>query len=571
MNYDVAIIGGGPAGSTCGGLLKKYNPSLKVAIFEREEFPRDHVGESQLPMISGVLDELGVWDKVEAANFPIKVGATYRWGTSDDLWDFNFLSGAELKDEPRPAKFEGQRTKTAFQVDRAIYDTILLDHARELGVEVRQPTQVREINCTGDKIDNLVLESGEVVTARYYIDGSGNSALLRRAVGVKVEEPSNLKNIAIWDYWQNAEWAVNIGVGGTRVQVMSLGYGWIWFIPLGPTRTSIGFICPADYYKQSGLKPEELLLKAIAEEPRIRELTKNGTREGKLSTTKDWSFIAERMAGENWLIVGEAEGFADPILAAGMSLAHSTAREAAYTILEADLTGNKDWLLRQYERSNRRKILQHIRFADYWYSANAHFSDLKQYTSEIAKDAGLELDAEAAFQWLGTGGFVETDMTVGGIALFSLGGISLITKRLSAKPPETMVDGKSVFLLNLRDAEPVENAYYHEGRVLRIPGFRRNGKTLPMVGTFAWVVEGLKQSPQLDVAASYIQKEMAKTGQVYNAAFHANLVETLEAMTRDGWVKAKAYDGATPIVADFSKDNGFIQNNTDPAPGALKA
>jgi flavin-dependent dehydrogenase len=564
MKLDVAIIGGGPAGSTCASLLKKYNPGLKVGIFERELFPRDHVGESQLPMISGVLHEMGVWDKVEAANFPIKVGATYKWGTTDDLWDFNFLAGAELTDEPRPAKYVGQRTQTAFQVDRAVYDKILLDHSRELGVEVYEQTTVREIQKDGDKVTKFVLGTGEEVEARYYIDGSGNPAILRRAMGVGVEEPSNLKNIAIWDYWQNAEWAVNIGVGGTRVQVMSLGYGWIWFIPLSPTRTSIGFICPAEYYKQSGLRPEELLLKAIEEEPRIRELTKSATREGKLSTTKDWSFIAERMAGENWFIIGEAAGFADPILAAGMSLAHSSAREAAYSILEADRGVSREWLFAQFEKSNRRKIYQHIRFADYWYSANAHFSDLKQYTSEIARDAGLELSAEAAFQWLGTGGFVETDMTVGGIALFSLGGIQLIAKRLSATPAETLIDGKSVFMLNLRDTEMVENAYYEQGRVYRIPGYRRNGKTLPMVGIFAWIVEGLKHSPQLDQAAAYIQREMAKSGQAYNANFHSQMIETLEAMARDGWVKPKSYDGATPVMADFSADNAFIRSNTDP-------
>lgn len=81
-HYDVAIVGGGPAGSTLGALLKKYHPDLGVTILEREQFPREHVGESQLPPIGKILDEMGCWDKVEAANFPIKIGATYRWGTS---------------------------------------------------------------------------------------------------------------------------------------------------------------------------------------------------------------------------------------------------------------------------------------------------------------------------------------------------------------------------------------------------------------------------------------------------------------------------------------------------------
>src|SRR5690348_4922960 len=109
LSFDVAIIGGGPAGSTAGTILKKYAPELKVAILEREKFPRDHVGESQLPPVCTILNEMGCWDKVEAANFPIKIGATYRWGKSPELWDFEFIPATVFENEPRPAKYEGQR------------------------------------------------------------------------------------------------------------------------------------------------------------------------------------------------------------------------------------------------------------------------------------------------------------------------------------------------------------------------------------------------------------------------------------------------------------------------------
>ena len=118
---DVAIVGGGPSGSTVATLLKKYNPELSVMILEKAKFPREHVGESQLPGISAILDEMGVWDKVEAAGFPIKIGASYTWGKGDEAWDFVFYPAEEFVDEPRPAKFEGQRRYTAFQVERDRY------------------------------------------------------------------------------------------------------------------------------------------------------------------------------------------------------------------------------------------------------------------------------------------------------------------------------------------------------------------------------------------------------------------------------------------------------------------
>src|SRR5690606_6342946 len=102
LHCDVAIIGGGPAGSTCAGLLRRHAPELSVHVFERERFPREHVGESQLPPIAPILHELGCWDAVETAGFPIKVGATYRWGNSDRLWDFEFIPMAGYVEEPRP-------------------------------------------------------------------------------------------------------------------------------------------------------------------------------------------------------------------------------------------------------------------------------------------------------------------------------------------------------------------------------------------------------------------------------------------------------------------------------------
>ena len=146
------IIGGGPAGATAGTLLKKYCPEFKVAIFEKEQFPRDHIGESQLPAISAILDEMGVWNKVEAANFPIKIGSTNRWGKNPELWDLEFIPSEKFVDQPRPGRYEGQRRYTAFQVDRSIYDKILLDHAETVGVEVHQKTAVRTVLREGDRV-----------------------------------------------------------------------------------------------------------------------------------------------------------------------------------------------------------------------------------------------------------------------------------------------------------------------------------------------------------------------------------------------------------------------------------
>ncbi len=112
---------------------------MRVGIVERSVFPRDHVGESQLPPIGKILHEIGAWEKIEAAGFPVKLGASYTWGKTTEPWVFGFIPVDEIQSTTRPAKYEGWRTRVAMQVDRAKYDHILLEHARSLGTEIIQP------------------------------------------------------------------------------------------------------------------------------------------------------------------------------------------------------------------------------------------------------------------------------------------------------------------------------------------------------------------------------------------------------------------------------------------------
>ncbi|CAN5398070.1 hypothetical protein BH11ARM1_BH11ARM1_10490 [soil metagenome] len=556
-DIDVAIIGGGPAGTTTGTLLKKYGPDLKVLILEREKFPRDHVGESQLPAVSYVLDEMGVWDKVEAADFPVKIGATYKWGRTNELWDLDFI-GQPFQNSPRPGKFEGQRRYTAFQVDRAVYDEILLNHAREMGCDGREESRVVKVLSTGDYVDGLVLDNGETITAKYYVDASGNSGILRRAMDVAVESPTTLQNIAVWDYWQNAEWAEEIGVGGTRVQVMTIDFGWIWFIPLSPTRTSVGLVTPKEHYRQSGLRPEELYEKALTMDDRIISLMKSAVSEGKFATTKDWSFVAERHSGENWFLAGETSGFADPILAAGLNISQAAAREVAFSILEM-IRGKEDsaWLRDAYDRRTTKRITNHIRFADYWYTTNKQFSDLKEFTQQLARDNHLDLSADKAWQWLAAGGFIDEDLTIG-TAGFSLSAIRGMAPFLNESPDDSPLFTNNVFELNLEGANRDDRAHYFEGRVLREPAYTRGSKVWPLSDVFdVWFTILSRQSK-----IPGINREIATMAQQHrsNPTFKQQilnrLVGAIEALITDGWVIA-SYDPSLPLLPK-SPDNSSI-------------
>ena len=561
---DVLIIGGGPGGSTVASFLKLYKPNLDVLVLEREKFPRDHVGESQLPPIGPILNEMGCWDKVEAANFPIKIGATFRWGNTRDLWDFQLYPAELFVDEPRPGKFKGQRMHTAWQVDRSIYDEILLDHSASLGAEVREETKVTEILRDGDKITGVKLEDGTVETARYYVDASGSSGFMRRAMGIDIVEPSTLRNVAFWDYWVDTEWAYSIGTGGTRIQVLSLGYGWMWFIPIGETRTSIGLVCPADYFKNCGMTKEELYDKALADEPLISELIKDAKRDNVIRATRDWSYYAERMHGENWFLVGEAAGFADPILSAGLTMAHIGGKELALTIMALD-EGKLDaeWLKGELDENQTRRVKQHIQFADFWYTANGCFTDCKEYTSVIAKEVGLSLTAHDAFQWFGSGGFIHENLGAG----FS--GCEFDTMKdtievLTQTTATLECQKYNHFTLNLEGATVEEFAIYDRGKVISVNRWRRGNETLPQSGLYFVIVQLLQHRSDLPFVFGQMAKAVMDKG--LRNTIEGGLVFGLgymESMVRAGWVIGKLDPSITTLEFEFPKLQAGIRMNDD--------
>jgi flavin-dependent dehydrogenase len=549
IEVDVAIVGGGPAGSTAGSLLKKYGPSLSVLIVEREQFPRDHVGESQLPGVSKVLQEMGCWEKVEAANFPIKVGATYLWGTSSELWDFDFVPVTEIGDLARPGEFAGKRSRMAFQVDRAIYDSILLEHAEEMGCQVWQNSPARSVRLDGGRIESLELGDGRKIKARFYLDCSGHTGILRRSLGVEAEYPTGLQNVAMWNYWRGADWAEKIAGEGTRVQVISVSNGWLWFIPIGADRTSVGLVTPKDHLKNSKLSVSELYGQALSNSPRISKLLAEASAEGPIQTTKDWSFVAKRMVGPNWMLVGESAGFADPILAAGLTITQGGAREAAFTILEIERGANPDLLMRLYAERQTSVIKTHIRFADYWYSANAQFADLQEHVAQIASDSGLQLSPEKAWAWLAQGGFIDSEDGASQ-ATFSPEAMMAIGQKLSDLPSERKIEGSNVFTVNVDGASKSFTSTYSIGRVIPLQTLERGGKKWPMRYPFDAIYTALSVSPRLaDILATF-RKTVEKFPPEQRGLEGFRMMLSLETLIRDGWVDA-AYDPRQGLMKPY--------------------
>lgn len=476
------------------------------------------------------------------------------------MWDFEFLPTADYVDAPRPGRFEGPRARTAFQVDRALFDEILLKNAQERGCEIHRQTQVVKVERTGDRVDGLGLADGTQVRADYYVDASGAAATLRRAMEVPVAEKTTLKNVAFWDYWENTEWAVTVGAGATRILVLSVSWGWIWFIPVGPKRTSVGLVVPAKYYKESALSPEAIYLKALEEEPKIRELTKDATREGVVRGTKDWSFLCRRLAGENWFLCGEVAGFADPILSAGVTLAMSGGRELAHTLIALQKgSHDADWLKQCYDENQRTRINQHIRFADFWYSANGQFSDLKDFTREIAEEAGLVLDANEAFRWLGTGGFTNDITQLPAIADISVTGMKQLAQRFTETQADWALNGASVLKLNVEGAEQRYRPSYQNGSITKIRTLERKGKVLPFFGFYGLVLDAIRAESSIEGIARRVV-----AGSQGNARDPLPfLFQLLEAWVTEGWLIPSS-DARFPSYSRvLDSESGVIHSNRD--------
>lgn len=564
-SYDVVIIGGGPAGSTLASFILKYRPKSRVLILEKERFPRDHVGESQLPAIGAILDEIGAWEAVERADFPLKVGATYRWGRTPELWDFDFIDPKVVETIERPTPYDGPRRQTAFQVDRAIYDDILLRHAESMGAVVREETLVREVRRDGDRITGLRLADDSEVDGTWFVDASGHAGILRRAMGVEAEPRTNLQNIAIWDYWEDTDWAVEIGTGGTRVQVLSQAAGWIWFIPIGPTRTSIGYICPAEHYKSLGKPVDEVYREALANDEKVAELTRNATSRGMVEATKDWSFTASRGHGENWFLVGESLGFADPILAAGLTLAHTGARELGYTLvelLERPDADDADWLASSVSEQQLRRVSQHIRFADFWYAANGQFTDLQDHCAEIARESGLKLRPEEAWRWLAQGGFTTDSPVHATAGSFDPGTLKQVQWMLTEGASDWQVNRFNRFKLATGSATRAIMPVYADGRVERRDCLVKGERVLPLGGWFLAIVEAIEEDGRID-------RMMQRIGRLYGTSGGVGgpqqlCIQALEVMLTDGWVIGRL-DKKVPrlTVKAADEESIFVHWNRD--------
>src|SRR2546423_1326029 len=352
--YDVAIIGGGPAGSTAGALLARAG--RRVIVFEREKFPRFHIGESLLPFSMKAFTRLDLHEKFLSAGFMKKFGGEIIGACSENGTKFYFKDGYR------------SQTDHAYQVTRGDFDKVLLNHAVECGAEVHEETSVDRVEFSNEDVALGVKSNGSSnsIRARYLIDASGRTSVLGRQFKIK-KTYDHLQKLSIFAHYDGL-WRPE-GIDGTLTVLIRAVDRWFWLIPLSNERTSVGVVLDSETFRKSKLSAEDFLKQALAEQPSIMKRMTNARRVSKVYIEADFSYRSARLFGDRWLLTGDAAGFIDPIFSSGVFLAVFSGEQCADALNEVlDRPRAAKRLFARYERSVNRAMDVYLRFVDAWYT-----------------------------------------------------------------------------------------------------------------------------------------------------------------------------------------------------------
>lgn len=354
--YDVAVIGGGPAGSTAAALLAKHG--RKVVVLEREKFPRFHIGESLLPYSMSAFERLGVREKLDAMAVA-KFGGEVATACGSRRLKFFFKNGFRLSHH------------RAYQVLRSDFDKLLLDNARDCGAEVREETAVENLAFDASGVICSVrarigtADAGkQSIRARYLVDCSGRNAVVGSQFKLKRSYPT-LRKFSVYAHFEKVHADDEEDVHLTRL--VRGDDHWCWLINVSETRTSVGVVMDTSTFRSLRLSPEEALERYL-QAGEIGRRMANAVRVSPIYSTGDYSYRNTSLVGERWLLAGDAAGFIDPIFSTGVFLAVLSGEQCADMLNQVlDAPAVRPALFGRYERRLNRVMDMYLRFVNGWY------------------------------------------------------------------------------------------------------------------------------------------------------------------------------------------------------------
>jgi FADH2-dependent halogenase len=354
--YDAAIIGGGPAGSTAGYVLARAG--RKVVIVEREKFPRHHIGESLLPRTMGIYRRLDLLPVLKEEGFVAKYGAHIVSNDGGCEIEFDFFTGNTDPD------------LVAWEVEREVFDKLLLDHARNKGAEVLEETTVLEARPSETEPGRLRVRDARgkesTLEARWIIDASGQSSLLAKQFDLRVNNAAHNKMAA---YTRYRGMSRREGRKAGNIDLVLGPGGWFWIIPLRNDVTSVGFVSSIPRWKESGLSADSFLEEAIARSPYVKGKMGAGERVSDVWTASNYAYSCTRLVGPGFVLAGDAAEFLDPIWSTGVMLAMRSGEMAATVLARALEKGTAlASAFARYEETFRRWTRIHFKMIDAYYA-----------------------------------------------------------------------------------------------------------------------------------------------------------------------------------------------------------
>jgi flavin-dependent dehydrogenase len=329
-NPHVVVIGGGPAGATVSTLIAQHG--YRVRLFEREHFPRFHIGESLIPETYWVLKRLNMLEKMKKSAFVKKHSVQFVSESGRVSAPFYFL-------DHKP-----HECSQTWQVLRSEFDHAMLNNAREHGVDVREGARVLEVLFEGGRAVGVRVQEengGErEERADVVVDASGQSSMIMSRLGLREWDPV-LKKAALWTYWEGAVRDTGKDEGATLVVQTRGKNGWFWYIPLHNNVVSVGVVATYDYLlKDRPGDLETIYFEEVERCPGIKERIAPGKRIAPFRAAKEYSYRTRQVAGDGWVLVGDAFGFLDPLYSSGVLLALKSGQMAADAVAEGLARGD---------------------------------------------------------------------------------------------------------------------------------------------------------------------------------------------------------------------------------------
>jgi FADH2 O2-dependent halogenase len=346
MDADVVIVGGGPAGSTLGCLLAAAKH--KAILIERAGHPREHVGELLTPSVNAVLHRIGLLSRIDDTGFVRREGVV--WTTADGpgkaTWNI------PVADYPPPRAL----LKYGFNVERDVFDAMLLGNARDLGAQVFERTAVRQVLFENDRAIGVEIQlpCGEIrsLRSRFTVDATGRRSLLGRQLHL-IDRDTSRCQCSFYAWFRAVTPTEPVSKGFAHLHLLGNRRAWGWQIPLRDDVTSVGIVAPCGEFQTD--TDRSAVFTHLIEDNRIFQCAmENAERMSPWRTVGDYSYRARRMYGAGWLLVGDASGFIDPIFSSGVDIAMYSAVFAYEAMLPLLLLGrwskaDEEFALSKYE------------------------------------------------------------------------------------------------------------------------------------------------------------------------------------------------------------------------------